>query len=107
MALDKESTGRVAGHFGTTLSATRIGAFTLTEARYRPGLRTGWHWHASAAFCLVVSGRYIERYRGIAIECASSSMLFRPAGIEHFDEVAPQGAACFFIEPTPGWQPVS
>jgi AraC family transcriptional regulator len=103
--LENESARRAASHFGTTLSATRIGAFTLTEARYRPGLRTGWHWHTSAAFCLVLSGRYVERFRGIALDCVTSTMVFRPAGIEHFDEIDPQGAACFFVEPTPSWEP--
>jgi AraC family transcriptional regulator len=92
-------------HFGTALTTRRIGAFALTEMRYQPGLRTGWHYHASPAFCVVLAGEYVERFRGHALECATRTAVFRPVGIEHLDEIGPRGATCFFVEPTGSWQP--
>jgi AraC family transcriptional regulator len=101
-----EMTGaqRVAHHFGNTLSTKRIGPFGLTEARYQPGLRTGWHFHASSAFCAVLSGGYVERFRGHTLACPARTVVFRPAEIEHLDEIDSRGATCFFVEPAPSWQ---
>ena len=51
-------------HFGTAARHGRVGRFLLTETRYPAGLRTPvGHAHQTPAFCLVLRGRYVQRFR--------------------------------------------
>ncbi len=80
-----------------------MGPFLVTETRYRSGLTTPWHAHQTAAICLVTSGSYAERFARGAFDCTPSTVVFRPADVEHEDVVGPTGAECFIAEPDPEW----
>ena len=90
-------------HHGSCLLGRKLGFFTLTETQYTPTSVTPWHVHHAPAFCLVLSGSYIERYRQSTLECRSPHVVFRPSGAEHMDTIGPMGAACVIIEPEDSW----
>jgi AraC family transcriptional regulator len=90
-------------HFGDVVRRATFGPFILSEARYRAGLRTAWHAHHAGAFCLVLDGQYVQRFRGGEVEYTTSSVVFRPAGAEHTDRISPRGARCFIVEPDGEW----
>lgn len=90
-------------HFGTAARHGTVGRFLLTETRYPAGLRTPWHAHQTPAFCLVLRGRYVQRFRRREIVYQPASVLFRPSEAEHTDHISPHGAACFIIEPDKAW----
>jgi AraC family transcriptional regulator len=90
-------------HFGTAARSVRLGRFILSETRYAGDLRTPWHAHEAPAFCLVLSGRYVQSFRRHEVVYRPSTVVFRPPGAEHADRVAPAGAACFIVEPDPTW----
>jgi AraC family transcriptional regulator len=96
-------TVRPGWHFGTRKKTSRLGRFILSENQCPPNLRTPWHGHETAAFCLVLRGRYIQRFRRRDVVYQPSVVLFRPPGIEHTDQVSPEGVASFFVEPEPAW----
>ncbi len=80
-----------------------MGRFLLSETRYPPDLRTPWHAHEAPAFCLVLSGRYVQRFHGREVVYQPATALFCPAGAEHTDHISPHGATCFIIEPDSTW----
>lgn len=67
-----------------------MGRFLLSETRYPPDLRTPWHAHEAPAFCLVLSGRYIQRFHGREVVYQPATALFRPAGAEHAEFRSPE-----------------
>ena len=83
--------------------SVRLGRFILSETRYAGGLRTPRHADEAPTFCLVLSGRYVQSFRRREVVYRPSIVVFRPAGAEHADRVAPAGAACFIVEPDPTW----
>ena len=90
-------------HFGAATRATSVGQLILTETRFAPGLRTPWHSHQSAAICLVLAGRYRQRFRDYEVDYLPASVLYRPAGVDHADRISDEGARCFIIEPPAAW----
>jgi AraC family transcriptional regulator len=90
-------------HFGTSRKTCRLGRFILSETQCPGDLRTPWHGHETAAFCLVLRGRYLQRFRKRDVLYQPSVALFRPAGVEHTDQVSPEGVACLFVEPDRTW----
>lgn len=90
-------------HFGTPTCTRTVGRFTLTRTRYAPGFATPWHAHEAAAFCLVIRGDYEERFRQQRLDCRESTVVFRPARLEHVDTIGRAGASCFIVEPGLDW----
>lgn len=90
-------------HFGTADRSSGLGRFILTDARFPAGLRTPWHAHEAPAFCLVLRGRNVQRFRRREVVYRSSVAVFRPSGVEHSDRISPRGEACFIVEPDPAW----
>lgn len=90
-------------HFGIRKKTSRIGRFILSENQCSPNLRTPWHSHETAAFCLVLRGRYLQRFRHHEVLYQPSVALFRPGEVEHTDLVSAQGVSSFFVEPDPAW----
>jgi AraC family transcriptional regulator len=90
-------------HFGSSRRNARLGRFVLTETHYPGDLRTPWHGHEAPAFCLVLRGCYVQRFRRREVVYRPAVALFRPCGAEHTDQVSPDGAACFIVEPDAGW----
>ena len=90
-------------HFGTSKKTCRLGRFILSETHSPGNLRTPWHGHEVAAFSMVLSGSYLQRFRQRDIVYRPTAALFRPSGAEHTDQVSPEGVACFIIEPDGAW----
>jgi AraC family transcriptional regulator len=90
-------------HFGTRKRTSRLGRFILSENQCPPNLRTPWHAHETAAFCLVLRGRYLQRFGHREVVYQPSVALFRPREVEHTDQVSAQGVSSFFVEPEPAW----
>ena len=90
-------------HYGVAKQTRSLGGFTLTRTRYAPGFSTPWHAHEAAAFCLVMRGHYLERFRRDDVMTRETTVLFRPPQLEHIDLIGAAGASCFIIEPVLDW----
>jgi AraC family transcriptional regulator len=62
------------------------------------------HAHQLAFFALVLQGQYGERYRRSHKQFGPFSLMYRPAGIPHQDEIGPQGVRFFEMELHTDWQ---
>src|SRR5690349_1446143 len=86
---------------GITAHRTVTG-FSLKEFSQAPNCRLPWHEHEHASICFVVSGFYAERARGREQECASHSMVLKPAAEPHANVFGRSGGRCLLIEVLPG-----
>jgi len=80
-----------------------MGHFVLSDTHYVANLRTPWHEHETPAFCLVLSGSYVQRFRNRRIEYGTARVLFRPPHEPHTDHISSIGARCFIVEPGAQW----
>ena len=90
-------------HNGQIIDSKRIAGFYLTETAYAPKSKVPRHAHRHACFCLVLQGAYTELYRGKAIECRPSHLIFRPAEEVHADHFGDLSVRCFIIEVEAEW----
>lgn len=90
-------------HNGEIIDSKLIGEFFLTETVYARNLKVQRHSHRHACFCFVLQGAYTELYRGKAIECNASNLIFRPAEEVHSDSFGDSIVRCFIIEVDTGW----
>src|SRR5262245_13169524 len=79
-----------------------IAGFSLKQFSQPPNCHLPWHEHAHSSICYVISGFYAERARGREQECASRSMVFKPAAEPHADVFGRKGGRCLLIEILPG-----
>jgi len=93
------STGRF---FGETLRRRRSDRYTLSEVRYRGGIRIPEHSHERPIVNFVLAGRYTEYWGGERMECRTAETLFHPAGLVHSERFSKAGARCLAIEFDPG-----
>jgi len=91
------------GHSGEIIDSKLIAGFHLTETGYAPKVKVPRHSHRYACFCFVLQGTYMEVYRGKAIECRPSTVVFRPAEVVHSDHFGDLGVRCFIIEFETQW----
>ncbi|MGH7477886.1 MAG: AraC family transcriptional regulator [Longimicrobiales bacterium] len=88
------------GRFAPGVAA---GPFRLREIRYPAGLRQPRHAHDACGITLVVAGVIRER-AGSTEEIASAlSIVVKPAGVEHSDDMGPRGARTLQIAFEPDW----
>jgi AraC family transcriptional regulator len=87
---------------GSRLRAWSSPLVTLSETTYGFGQRTGVHAHAATTLALVLRGGFRERQGARHVECTRSSLLVRPAGVEHDDAFEGDESACFNLEIHPG-----
>lgn len=90
-------------HNGQIIDSKLIAGFYLTETAYAPKIKVPRHSHRHACFCLVLQGTYTELYRGKAIECRPSHLIFRPAEEMHSDHFGDLSVRCFIIEVETEW----
>jgi len=62
------------------------------------------HAHELAFFAVLLDGYYGERYLRQQKQFAPFTLMFRPAGIPHQDEIGPKGVKLFEIEIRPCWR---
>lgn len=94
-----------AGNFFGAIQGRReqCGAI-FTDLRHSSPRKLPKHSHELPFFALLLDGLYGERYCGREAQFGPFTIMFRPAGIPHQDEIGPNGLRFFEIELRPSWQ---
>ncbi|HYR29475.1 MAG TPA: AraC family ligand binding domain-containing protein, partial [Thermoanaerobaculia bacterium] len=77
--------------------------FVLTEKLFPARGRLAEHAHDNAHFCFVVEGRYTESHQRQRLECAPSTLTFRPGGELHHNEFHDEPVQVLTLEIPPRW----
>ncbi|NIQ56072.1 MAG: hypothetical protein GWN71_22670, partial [Gammaproteobacteria bacterium] len=70
----------------------KAGPFRIRRIDYPPGLRQPRHSHEAASVTVILSGDIRETARSGEATGSALSVVVKPAGVEHADEVGPRGA---------------
>jgi AraC family transcriptional regulator len=89
--------------FGAVRQRIEHSAAVFTDLRHPIPRKLPMHSHELPFFGLLLNGCYRERYGREVKQFAPMSLMFRPAGIPHQDEIAPGGLRFFHIELRPRW----
>jgi AraC family transcriptional regulator len=94
-----------AGNFFGSINGKReqYGAI-FTDLRHSMPRKLPVHSHELPFFALLLEGHYGERYGRRETQFGPFTIMFRPAGIPHQDEIGPRGVRFFEIELQPSWQ---
>jgi len=94
-----------AGNFFGSIQGRReqCGAI-FTDLRHAVPRKLPMHSHELPFFALLLEGHYGERYGRRQTQYGPFTLMFRPAGIPHQDEIGPRGLRFFEIEIRPSWQ---
>jgi AraC family transcriptional regulator len=94
-----------AGNFFGSIQGKReqCGAI-FTDLRHSMPRKLPAHSHELPFFALLLDGHYGERYGRRETQFGPFTIMFRPAGIPHQDEIGPRGVRFFEIELRPSWQ---
>jgi AraC family transcriptional regulator len=104
-AVQKAQSVLGAGSFYGTIQAKREKCEAIfTDVRHASPRRLPAHAHELPFFELILDGQYEERFGRQAAQFSPFTMLFRPAGVPHQDEIGPRGVLLFEIEVRTGWQ---
>jgi AraC family transcriptional regulator len=76
----------------------------FTDLRHSVPRKIPMHSHELPFFALLLDGLYGERYGRQNAQFGPFTLMFRPAGIPHQDEIGPRGLRFFEIELRPAWQ---
>jgi AraC family transcriptional regulator len=76
----------------------------FTDLQHSVPRRLPKHAHELPFFALLLQGYYGERYGREQKQFSHFTVMFRPAGIPHQDEIGPNGLRFFEIELRPIWQ---
>ncbi|MBW3563831.1 MAG: AraC family transcriptional regulator [Acidobacteria bacterium] len=74
--------------------------FRVERVRYHPGYRREAHAHDWMGITLVIDGALRERANGIEEDASALSVVFKPAGTVHENDVGPRGARTIAVEIT-------
>lgn len=88
---------------GVITRSLDITGFTLTELSFQPNHRLSRHLHEDPGYCLLLDGSYAENYGHRKLTCKPWTLLFRPPGEPHSNDIHVTGAHCFTIEPKTQW----
>jgi AraC family transcriptional regulator len=94
-----------AGNFFGSIQGKReqCGAI-FTDLRHSVPRKLPTHSHELPFFALLLEGHYGERYGRRESQFGPFTIMFRPAGVPHQDEIGPRGLRFFEIELRPSWQ---
>ncbi len=90
--------------FGAIHGAREQCGAIFTDVRHSSPRKLPRHSHELAFFALVLNGHYRERCGRSEGQYAPFTLMFRPAGVPHQDEIGPHGVRLFEIELRPQWQ---
>ena len=90
--------------FGSVRHRLEHSGAVFSDLRHPVPRKLPMHSHELPFFGLLLSGFYGERYGRQQRQFPPMSLMFRPAGIPHQDEIAPGGLRFFHIELRPGWK---
>ena len=88
---------------GRVLGRHQFSDLVLTELWYDGGKQAPRHSHKLAFFRLLLEGHCSERCGAVTVAYTPFSVLFHPPGVEHQDEIGPNGAHFFTIELNEPW----
>ena len=88
---------------GHVLGRHQFNDLILTELRYDGPKQAPRHAHKLAFFRLLLDGYCAERCGPATVTYAPFTVLFHPPGVEHQDDIGPQGAHFFTIELNEPW----
>lgn len=86
---------------GKRLQSVCAAGFDLTETTHQPNHRLCRHKHELANIAFTIDGSFTEILSKRRFECASQSIVIKPAGEAHANEYGRSGARCFLIEVQP------
>src|SRR5215467_11740175 len=94
-----------AGHFYGAIHGRReqCGAI-FTDLRHTAPRKLPMHSHELPFFALLLGGLYAERCGRQRTQFGPFTLMFRPAGIPHQDEIGPHGVRLYEIELRSAWQ---
>lgn len=93
------------GHFyGAVRRRVVHSGAIFTDLRHSVPRRLPCHSHELPFFGLLLDGEYGERYGRESKQFGPFSIMFRPAGVPHQDEIGPRGVRFFHIELRSDWR---
>jgi len=90
--------------FGAVRHRLESSGAVFSDLRHPVPRKLPMHSHELPFFGLLLRGFYGERYCRQLKQFSPMSLMFRPAGIPHQDEIAPGGLRFFHVELRPGWK---
>ncbi len=76
----------------------------FTDLQHSSPRRLPSHAHELPFFALLLDGSYGERYGRQSAQYGPFTVMYRPSGIPHQDEIGPRGVRFFEIEIRPSWR---
>jgi AraC family transcriptional regulator len=95
---------RAGSFFGAIQGKREQCGAIFTDLRHTAPRKLPRHSHELAFFALLLDGLYGERYGRRQSQYEPFTLMFRPAGIPHQDEIGPRGVRLYEIEIRPTWQ---
>lgn len=80
----------------------QVGPFSIRWIDYPPGLRQPWHSHDAMSVTMLLAGDIRETTRAGEATGSALSVVVKPAGVPHADEVGPRGARTLQVAFVPG-----
>jgi len=90
--------------FGAVRHRLEYSGAVFSDLRHPVPRKLPMHSHDLPFFGLLLRGFYGELYGRQQKQFSPMSLMFRPAGIPHQDEIAPGGLRFFHVELRPGWK---
>lgn len=75
-----------------------VGALSITETRYEPGTFLAPHEHADLSLSLILDGSHRESVGRRIYDCLPNSAVLKAAGLNHANQVGPQGTHGLVVE---------
>jgi AraC family transcriptional regulator len=105
MMAGNHSEALAAGSFYGAIGGKReLGGAIFTDVCHETPRRLPKHSHQLPFFGMLLGGSYREHYVHEERFFGPFTIMFRPAGVPHQDEIGPQGVKFFEIEILPEWQ---
>jgi AraC family transcriptional regulator len=95
---------RAGSFYGAIQGKRELCGAIFTDLRHQSPRKLPSHSHELPFFGLVMDGQYSERYGRHQTFFSPFTIMFRPAGVPHQDEIGPRGVRFFEIELRPSWQ---
>lgn len=86
---------------GDKLSSLEIGGLVFTETTHKPNQTLPRHYHERANIAFIVKGSFNELVGKQRFECASHSVMIKPAGEAHANQYGRDGMRGILIEAQP------
>src|SRR5688572_11899762 len=86
---------------GDKLKCLETGGLVVTETAHKPNQTLPRHYHEQANIAFILSGSFTEIVNKRHFECASQSLIIKPAGEAHSNQYGRGGMHCLLIEAQP------